>query len=131
MDEIWKEKAQELSKVVKKLGRFPQADEKMGSFLLAQRQISKGNRSGMWTRDRENYLNSNLPGWDLNYQDYKWKEEVQKLFKVRQQLGRFPEQNEEMGFFLFIQQKTYSKKTDNRWAEREAYLDEHLPGWKG
>lgn len=129
-DAAWKAKAQELVKVVEEMGHFPKYNEEMGSWLNNQRQAYKGHGNSKWTIGRQKYMDAHLPGWNSIYVEEKWQNKVQDLIKVVEKLGHFPTQQEEMGNFLSNQREAFKGHGTYKWTpEREAYLDEHLPGW--
>lgn len=134
-DEAWLENAEKLKVIQKRLERLPKTREEMGKWLDKQRLASKGKGAYKWTPEREAYMNANFPGWKDNYLstiERNWQNKVQELLKVVEKLGRLPKINEEMGKWLAVQRSAANGRSAYKWtAEREAYLDEHLPGWKG
>lgn len=61
----FKENVLELVKTTETLGRFPRLKENNGLFLSNIRQAKKGKSSYKWTKEREDFMNEHLPGWDL------------------------------------------------------------------
>ena len=68
---------------------------------------------------------------EVNSSYNEWKNKVDQLVEATKELGRLPEKGEKMFPFLNVQRRITSKNQFGTLVpEREAYMNEKLPGWK-
>ena len=132
-DRLWLERAEALVVFVRENGRMPyKSDGALGQWLSAQRQASVGNGRYRWTPERRAWLDEHVPAW-ADPLEIIWHAMAEKLVVYVAENEHLPTGGDgELGRWLKAQRQALRATSRARWdPQREAFLDENLPGWRG
>ena len=132
-DRAWQERAEALFDFVRENGRMPyKRDGALGQWLSAQRQAAAGTGRYRWTAERGAWLDEHVPGW-ADPIEALWNATAEKLVAYFTESGHLPTGGAgELGRWLKAQRQASRATSRARWnPAREAFLDEHVPGWRG
>lgn len=133
-DQVWADTLDLVSAFRAAHGRFPTATGKVpGERTLATWLTNHRQGKAAISQERRTAMNARIPEWDLTLEDI-WRLKLQACVGFVQLHGRLPSSGKNAGeaekkSAEWVGQQRKAKRVSR--PDREAILDEQLPGWRG
>lgn len=139
-DNVWKYKAWKVGEFYRVHGRWPRwgaaGDEgRLAGWLSGQRLAAKGKGNGLWSQDRQAYIDKEAPGWQKTSEEI-WRGHADQLGCFYRKHGRWPRRGVagdegRLAVWLVGQRTAARGKGKYAWSsQRQSYLDQAAPGWQ-